>query len=340
MSPTASESDNYLKLRKSKPDSIEVAEYLDSVVGVDPWSVDQVSDLIDAAHRSGDSELPIEKRGRTPVTKKSDVCDWFERNIQSSTIKLDLNDYRRSQAFSFYDILVSGLDATDMGSGGRQRTFGQHLENAIGGYLAEVAVAKFLEKNGIEEAFLDLGRIANLHEAKGSDIVAIRDDSELREPNLKIQVKKSKPRSMWLPIGSKDESEADVFVLARVGLPYEHMAQYLQEIDVLSDTLDKVSDQKREEIIDEIPEFDLVPVHISGFAYWEEFDNGDLHITEKQVNSVIDGGIGEIPEKPPKNHSTERIKVEKLGNPSENYLAAISALHTDADEWATLFDNL
>lgn len=323
-------------MRTTKDDSISAAKYLNAQIDIAPWSESQVADLIESSKACGN--LPLKPLGRSKAIRKDDLVTWFKKYILENTVLLDYDDYRRSQSFAYYDILVSGLDATDMG-GNRQRSFGQHLENAIGGNLAEIAVAQFLESRGVEQAFLELGENTDVEDAKGADIVAIKEGGEQRKPNLKIQVKKSKPSSVWLPLERKDENAADAYVLARVGLPYQHLADYLKSAGLMDDVLVELTDEKKAEVIAEIPSFGSIPVHISGFAYWEDFRDGDLELAEKTKTTWVVGGIGKRPQQPPAGHDTDRVKVIKF-SPGEDYIGAISALRNSSGDWEELIKAL
>jgi len=325
----------WITLRKSKlkQDAEAALDEIQNKTGSNPWSREQADNLLEVAYLTGD--LPLESDGRTKRVSTDDIVEWYRSQVLRLTVELSQKDYRRANAYSFYDILVSELDQTDFGSGGRQRSLGQHLEDALGGYLAEIAVANFLENKGLETVELDLGRNAAVKEMKGSDIASISNDGDLRSPDLDIQIKKSKPGSMWLPLNTKDENDADVYILARVGLPYEHLVMYLRTIGVFDEIIESLNNGSQRELIEKIPLFDNIPVHISGFAYWSEFKKGKLKLDERQKNTVIVGGIGEVPSDPPAEHDTSNIKLEQ-GSLNENYIAATSALHTGSGDWKQL----
>lgn len=325
----------WITLRKSKlkQDAENALDKIQNKTGLNPWSREQAGSLLEVAYLTG--ELPLETKSRTKRASADDLVEWYEDQVLRLTVELSQQDYERASAYSFYDILVGELDQTDFGSGGRQRSLGQHLEDALGGYLAEFAVANFLENKGLETVNLDLGRNAEVEEMKGSDIVSISNNGDPKHPDLDIQIKKSKPGSMWLPLNTKDENDADVYILARVGLPNEHLVMYLQTLGVFKEVIESLNDERQKKLIKEIPPFNNIPVHISGFAYWSEFKNGRLNLDERQKNTVIIGGIGKVPSAPPAEHDTSDITLEQ-GSLNENYIAATSALHADSGEWLNL----
>jgi hypothetical protein len=331
--------EEWTTLRKSKlkQDAENALDKIQNKTGLNPWSREQAGSLLEVAYITG--ELPLETNSRTKRVSADDLVEWYENQVLRLTVELSQEDYERASAYSFYDILVGELDQTDFGSGGRQRSLGQHLEDALGGYLAEFAVAKFLENKGLEIVNLDLGRNAEVEEMKGSDIVSISSNGDLKPPELDIQIKKSKPGSMWLPLNTKDENDADVYILARVGLPNEHLVMYLQTLDVFEEIIESLDDERQNKLIKEIPPFNNIPVHISGFANWSEFKNGGLNLDERQKYTVITGGIGKVPSAPPAEHDTSDIKLEQ-GSLNENYIAATSALNADSEDWLKLIERL
>lgn len=331
--------DEWITLRKTKlkQDAEAALNLIQSRTGLSPWSREQAGSLLEVAYLTG--ELPLESRGQTKHIAEDDLVNWYEDQVLRLTVELCQEDYKRANAYSLYDILVGKLDQTDFGSGNRQRSFGQHLEDALGGYLAEIAVANFLENQGLEKVRLDLGRKAAVEEMKGSDVALISNNGTLKPPDCDIQIKKSKPGSMWLPLNTKDENDADVYILARVGLPYKHLVMYLRTVGVFEEMIDSLNREKQAELVEEIPPFDNIPVHISGFASWSEFEEGKLTLDERQKNTVIVGGIGKVPSAPPAEHDTSNITLER-GALNENYIAATSALHTDPEDWRRLITSL
>jgi len=325
-----------LKLRASntKEDCQNAAEALASRTNIEPWSTETLRDLIRASYRT--HGLPTKPKGNTKAVDLDDLESWFTNRIQYSTVSLGFGAYKQSLASSLYDVVVAELDPTDL-DGFRQRSLVQHLDNALSGYLAELAVARFFESKGIDNVYLDFGRSADVQDMIGSDIDAIEIDGERRDPAKKIQIKMSKPGSLWLPIGSKDEATADVYVLARVGLPYMHFVQYLDRLDVLQQSLSDLDGEKIEQITSKLPDFNPIPVHISGYATWPDFKRGSLEVVEKQKRAVVSSGVGSLADIDPNGYA---LDVEGLSSPSEDYLGAVSSLKWTAEEWEDLIKSL
>lgn len=265
---------------------------VDDGLDISPWSTDQVADLIFASRRV--HGLPIDREGRTPTTGKDDLIKWFEERISNSTVALNRADYEEALGMGLYDILVSELDPTDMG-GIRQRSLAQHIENALTGYLAEVAVANYFEGKGIERVNLNLGRLGSLDEMVGLDIATIVKNGDERRPNRSIQIKKSKPRSSWPPIPEKGEVPPDLFILCRVGPRYERLLQYFNSLDILDEMTGSLPSEKQREILDRVPDPGPIPVHVTGFVSWSEIESGDLRIERKRKHARVEGGLGKIP---------------------------------------------
>jgi len=327
--------DSEIALRKkNNQDYHNAATWISEQVDIEPWSLNQVSSLINASRRV--DGLSIYKNGRTPVISHSDLLNWFNNRILQTTVALSWEDYEEALGMGLYDILISELDQTDMG-GIRQRSLAQHLENALTGYLAEVSVAKFLEQRGLDSVELDLGRTASLEDMVGSDIARVVRDGTKKRPNISIQIKKSKPRASWLPIPEKGETPPDVFILCRVGPRYEHLLQYFNSLGITEVMTNSLSSEKQKQVLKGIPKSKPIPTHVSGYVNWSDLESGELEVNEKRKNAHIVGGIGNIPGKIP---GYGRPRVVGLNNPSENFLAAVSSLRNTPEDWRELITSL
>ncbi|MCX8136259.1 hypothetical protein [Pyrobaculum aerophilum] len=234
-----------------------------------------VSDLCEGAVRSGD------------VERFSKLDEWLEW-LKWSSVVLNHHDYLEVAVRTLR--LAPYLRPTDYGTA-RQRDLGQLWTDAIRGHLGEIAFAKWIsEKFGIaiETGLSELGP---LEEFLPSDVIKVNN----RPPQLKVSIKTTKLRGVWLDIPYKQIDHSDIFILVRVGVAREHFIAFLKAISVIRDKIlatalqqGIISEKESEEIWNLLPDFKPIPAYIVGY-----FDKR-LYIDYIQSEDVIevDGIIG------------------------------------------------
>lgn len=124
-------------------------------------------------------------------------------------------------------------------STGRQRESGQKLANWIRGQLGEIAVKKFFQEKFQKEIKLDFGLHGGI---VPQDIIGVKENGAMREPNVKVAIKASKPKSAYLVLKSEEvnraERQSDVYIFTRPGLPDDHLLRIAKNA-----IQDKVSNQ-------------------------------------------------------------------------------------------------
>lgn len=225
-------------------------------------------------------------RGRD-IESFPSIKDWIEWLAWSSVV-LNEKDYLTAAVHALE--LAPRLPGTDYGTS-RQRDLGQLWTDAIRGFLGEIAFVKWLDLRFDIKAELDY-RKGPLEEFLPSDIKSVN----ARPPKLKISIKTTKLRGIWLDIPYAQIGHSDLFVLVRVGITKEHFIAFLKKISVIRDKiLSKaveygiITEEDIENIWNIVPEFRNIPAYIAGF-----FDKRELGKRIEQTESIflVEGRIG------------------------------------------------
>ena len=157
-----------------------------------------------------------------------DFSSWLEW-LAWSTVVLDERDYLKAAVSALS--LAPVLAGTDYGSS-KQRDLGQLWTDAIRGFLGEIAFANWLKARFGVAAELDYSR-GSLSEFLPSDIRSV----DGRPPRLRVSIKTTKLRGIWLDVPFKQIEHSDVFVLVRVGVSRHHFLAFLKSISAIRDKL-------------------------------------------------------------------------------------------------------
>ena len=326
-----------LKWRKSssKEDSRRAAKYLIDHTDISPYTESTLTSTIRSAAKSG--ELSFRSVGRTQGI--TNLREWFEKRVKPNTISLTRENYLTALANSFELITIGDPAKTDFGSS-RQREFGQQWTDFTRGYLGEIAVKRFFqERFDVEVALRQRESEEGVEEYLPTDVTEVRTESGgFRPTESTLSVKTSKLGSMWLAIPSNQLGHSSAFTLAKIGIPLNHLSIFLKETNALETMLGYVDREDAREILESIPDFQNIPAYIPGFAWQEDYRQGTLDIHEASKVAHVRGGIGKRPETPPEGYS--RMNVQGLGDPNEEYLASLGALHWRTSEWEEFLDRL
>lgn len=234
-----------------------------------------IRELCEGAIRGGDVER---------FSKPEEWLKWLEW----SSVVLSHHDYLDVAVRTLR--LVQNLRATDYGTA-RQRDLGQLWTDAIRGHLGEIAFAKWVsEKFGVTVE-TGLSKLGSLEEFLPSDVIKVNNGA----PQLKISIKTTKLRGVWLDIPYKQIEHSDVFILVRVGVAREHFLAFLKAISVIRDKIlatalqrGVISEKESEEIWSSLPDFKPIPAYIVGYF--------DKRLCMKYIQSEgvvkVDGIIG------------------------------------------------
>ncbi|MEM2145153.1 MAG: hypothetical protein QW279_07325 [Candidatus Jordarchaeaceae archaeon] len=158
------------------------------------------------------------------------------------TTQLDASDYRRCLEFVLKLYYLWGGARGDFRSSGQERDIGKYIHDHIGGKLAEVAVQKLLAAEG-KDVKIGFDRYTKPEELHQGDIEGVRISAgSYRPPNLKVQIKETKPKNKWwtIPWNEWTNARQDVYIFVRVDFPLDHIIRNfkpylkLQSTDLLN----------------------------------------------------------------------------------------------------------
>jgi len=198
------------------------------------------------------------------VDQFRDLDEWA-RWLSWATVVLDEADYLTAATHALR--LAPGIKGTDYGTS-RQRDLGQLWTDATRGFLGEIAFVKWLRERFGVIASLDFRR-GRIEEFLPSDIAQVNG----RPPRLRVSIKTTKFRGVWLDIPYSQIEHSDVFVLVRVGVTREHFVAFLKSLSVIRDKILKaalergvISQAELSEIWDALPSFSKIPAYVAGFV--------------------------------------------------------------------------
>ena len=258
-----------------------------------------LEEVCESAIRGRELEIFIEECNKSgqlipPEDIECAISRWSQW-LKWSTIILDENDYLEVAVHALNVAPI--LRGTDYGTS-RQRDLGQLWTDTIRGFLGEKAFQKWIKRSFSIHVELDYRR-GSLEEYLPSDIKYVIMEGEVkREPKLKISIKTTKIRGIWLDIPYTQIAHSDVFVLVKVGVKREHFLAFLKEISVIKDKfLEKavkcgfIDKDEVEKLWKSLPNFRPIPAYIAGY-----FDKRD-YINEVESRDAIVEVDGEMKRK-------------------------------------------
>ena len=198
---------------------------------IKPYTDEEVMELLMGAIRGGEIVPQIPSRTGALIGQEQ-LKQWWEGRVKPQTLVLGRDDYLKCLLFAiraFYR--RTGMTITHFGRREQRREMGQWLSNQTEGKLGEIAVQKFLQRHGIQ-ADLDW----TLRETPGDYLPDIASVWR-RPPNLRVSIKTTKFRGIWLDLPKREVDRAergiDAAILVRIGLPEDHFLRVLKEISAL-----------------------------------------------------------------------------------------------------------
>ena len=284
------------KWRKSqlKPDALVIAKGLAEAHDITPYNQEQLADLILSGLKTG--EIEYEKKGASYYTKNIET--WLNERLLKNTIILSADDYKKALYRAFRLLVLADIAKTDFGSS-RQRDFGQRWTDFTRGFLGEIGIKHFFEKNCGMEVELEEKEVGAVEKFLPKDITNVKDKGQWRAVKCDVSIKTSKLRSMWLDIGSQLE-HSEAFIFIKIGLTTDHLISffksigYLEELVDMGEELGEVTGRKEEikRLCSKIPDVNIFPAYIAGFVWKQDFKNSKLIIRETKKKKIITGGIG------------------------------------------------
>jgi hypothetical protein len=204
-------------------------------------------------------------RGRF-MFDKAVLQQWMDE-FNWRTVVLDLNDYAQCLDFALAQHF-RGYVLSDWGTG-RQREFGQKINNWIRGQLAEVAVRKFF----LNEFGADVKLDFDIHDdIVPQDIIGVKDKANFREPKIGIGIKASKPKSSYLVLGENEITisgrRSDYYIFCRPDMPDDHLLRIARD-----KVINIVKNQHHfKKYQNDIPAFDNMTCEIAGWCSIKELE--------------------------------------------------------------------
>ena len=170
----------------------------------------------------------------------------------------------------------SGKSKGDWRSTGTTRSLGQYITDHAEGKLAEKAFALFLKENFNIDAVLDFDVHEGASATDAGDVNLIKTGSQNIRPGLKLDVKSTKPNSLWAVVDAKEfNSRAyDAYIWVKVALPLNHLAPLIFKA---------LCNRNLEDIRSKLPQLDKITAQIVGFAWRSEVECWEV----KQRGSTI-----------------------------------------------------
>lgn len=257
--------------RGNKADYIKKIHQLVQSGELNPVFEHFIEEICEGAMRGGD------------IKQFKSVEEWARWLSWSSTV-IDRDDYFKAVIYALK--LAPKLAATDYGTS-RQRDLAQLWADAIRGFLGELAFVKWLKERFSIETELDY-REGPLEEFIHSDIKTVYADNNPRPPKLRVSIKTTKLKGIWLDVPGAQIKHSDVYVLVRVGTTREHLLGFFKDISIIRDKLLStalnsgiVDEEFADELWNEIPSFKPIPAYIAGFL-----DIRDLEASLKTKNVI------------------------------------------------------
>lgn len=187
--------------------------------------------------------------------------------------KLSYEDYNQVLKFAI-KLWYAGKPKGDWRSTGTKRDIGKYITDTSIGKLAEIAFKKFLEKNWEIRSEIDFNIYPGSSNIDRGDLVKVNCHGMIIEPQIKIDVKSTKPGSLWAMIDAREftKRKYDAYVWIKVDLPLNHLARPIFEA---------VRNNNMQEIEQLIPSLETINAEVAGFAWredvekWKEFKKGE-----------------------------------------------------------------
>jgi len=253
-----------------------------------------IEEVCESAIRGRELELYIEEcrdEGQL-ITPEEIECalEHWSQWLKWSTVILDENDYLEVAVHALN--IAPILRGTDYGTS-RQRDLGQLWTDTIRGFLGEKAFQKWVKRAFNVSIELDYRR-GSLEEYLPTDIkYVITSDGIKREPKIRISIKTTKIRGIWLDIPYAQIGHSDVFVLVKVGVEREHFLAFLKKISVIKDKFLKkaiergfIDEADVEKLWKSLPDFEPIPAYIAGYFDKRNYIN---EVSSRKAIIEVDG---------------------------------------------------
>ncbi len=181
------------------------------------------------------------------------------------TIELTLEDYSLCLDFALAQHF-RGYVGSDF-STSRQREFGQKITNWVKGQLGEVALQKFLIKEYGVKIELDFNIYDDI---VPQDIIGVFEKDKVRNPNIGVGIKSSKPKNAFLILSENElkipDRRSDIYIFCRPDIPDDHLLRITKSL-IIKVVQGKPHFKRYEDLL---PDFKNIPCEIAGWCRQDE----------------------------------------------------------------------
>jgi hypothetical protein len=112
------------------------------------------------------------------------------------SIPLTTEDYEKVLEYVLKLYYLWGGARGDFRQSGVERDIGKYIHDHMGGKLAEIGVARLIERDG-RRVKIGFAQYTTDEEMRMGDIEGVFENSGMRPPNFKVQIKETKPGDKW-----------------------------------------------------------------------------------------------------------------------------------------------
>ena len=203
--------------------------------------------------------------------------EWFEMRLRPNIVNLTQSDYLKACLSALKT--VKKTHANDYGSS-RKRDFAQIWSDMIRGYLGELAVIKYIQAQYGFRLGLDHTK-GDLENFLSSDIHSVAlEDGTHRKTNYRISIKTTKINGIWLDIPNNQFDKSDAFIFVKLGIHRDHLLGFLKSSNSFDNLLNSedakaiVTDSEKNQILEDFPDFKIIPAYICGYVEQNEISRG------------------------------------------------------------------
>lgn len=313
-------------------------------------SFKELSDFLSCPFEEAQSVVETAIASGECARETSSVLEWIETRFIPNVVFIDHLGYAEMCINALRT--VPRITATDFGSS-RQRDLGQLWADMTRGYLGELAVKRYIER---EFAIaISLGHeLGDLEDFLNSDIKEVTLNGVTRPPHVAVGIKTMKINALWLDIPNAQFLHSDFHISVKVKAPRDHLFSFFKSISVFKDKVLKlgtdhalITADESERIFTEIPDFGRIAAYVCGFvpqhAPYRDLDYGGRKGTKNFTVTSWNGPLrdGDF-ERIRTRESAHRVQLEGIGQLShdQGYLFNSGSLRWRPDDWKEFVDQL
>ncbi len=238
--------------------------------------------------------------------------------MSTVTVNVLRDKYLEVLGFTTY-AYFKGYITSYSGLIGGKRALGEYIENFIYGKIAEVAFQEFLGRHHGMRTYTDLDLCDFIIGDYLPDIVLMRDSAgKLVTMEFWIDVKEVRRDQKWLliPASSVNSRPYDAYVAVRVGLPDDHLAWIIGQLNYVQTRMSRNWRQRWTQLNNIIQN---IPCVVEGYVLWDDVYNVLLaHQGSASAKNQLDakfgpGNWGYFPEGSTPPGTSVRLRRDNIG---------------------------